>query len=326
MTSRERVLTALRHQPTDHSPFFLGAPTREVLDRLSAHFNVSNNEALLTAIGDDFRWTKHFSWNGPEPNNVFAIPRADVLDCQTVADVDRLPWPDPALVDVSGIREHCLSVPGYSIMGGSWAPFFHQMGDVFGQEEYFIRMHTEPDVIEAATDHMVKFHLAANEKVFRAAGDLMDFFFFGNDLGTQRGPFISPECFRRFVLPGFKRLADQARSFGLHPWLHCCGSVYEFIPDLIDIGIEALHPMQISAANMSPEKLAKDFKGKIMFVGGIDVHQLLRTGTTEEVREAVRRNRRALGPGYVVSPSHEAILPDVKDENLLAMVDEAKRG
>ena len=325
MTSRERALKALRHEKTDHAPLFIGGPKPEVMERLRRHFGVEDNDALLRAIGDDFRWTKMFTWHGVNPNNAFEMPGVNPAACETVADVDRLPWPDPALVDVSGIREHCLSVPGYAIMGGGWAPFFHDMGGLFGQEEYFVRMYTNPAVVEAATQHMVDFWLAANEKVFAAAGDLMDFSFFGNDLGTQRGPFISRECFRRFVLPGFKQLTEQAHSHGLHVWLHSCGSVHEFIGDLIDIGIEGLHPMQISAARMSPEELAKDFKGKIMFIGGIDVHQLLRTGTPEQVREAVRRNRRALGPGYVVSPSHEAVLPDVKDENLIAMFDEAKQ-
>jgi len=163
-----------------------------------------------------------------------------------------------------------------------------------------------------------------NERIFEAAADLMDFFFFGNDFGTQRGLFVSPEQWRRFVLPGVKRLVDQAHSYGLEVWLHSCGSIRAIIPDLIDVGIDALHPLQVSAAGMSAEELGREYGGKLMFIGGIDVHDLLRSGTPDDVRAAVRHNWKHLGPSYAVSPSHESILPDVPTENIVAMIGEAK--
>lgn len=326
MTSKERVLSALAHQTPDRTPLWHGVPQAEVLQNLYQHYGVQGEEALLRTIGDDFRWVGGYAWKDPaRPKWQFEMPGATPAACETVADVEALPWPDPAFVDVSGLRQRCQAVADCAIMGGSWAPFFHEIGWLLGQEEYFVKMHTHPAVIEAMTERMIDFHIAANEKVFREAGDLIDFYFFGNDLGTQLGPFISPECFRQFILPGFKRLTDHAKSHGLHVWLHCCGSCRRFIGDFIDIGIEALHPVQVSAAGMSPAELGRHFGGKIMFVGGIDVHQLLRLGTPDEVRAAVRENKKHLCPGYAVSPSHEAVLPDVKIENLVAMFDEAKK-
>jgi len=228
-------------------------------------------------------------------------------------------------VDAAALRQHCESVGDCAVMGGSWAPYFHEVGDLIGQENYFIKMHTHPAVVEAVTEHVLDFHVAVNERVFRAAGDLIDFYFFGNDFGTQRGLFISRRHWRQFVLPGIRRLVEQAHRYGLSVLLHSCGSVREIIGDLIDAGVEALHPVQVSAAGMTAEELGREFGDKLMFVGGIDVHELLRRGTAEQVREAVRHNKRHLCPGYAVSPSHEAVLPDVPIENLVAMFDEAKR-
>jgi uroporphyrinogen decarboxylase len=327
VTSKERVLAALKHKQPDHTPLWHGVPKKEVMDGLFQHYQVRDEEALLRAIGDDFRWAAECGWRHPERSDPwpFKMAGANPAACETVAQVDALPWPDPKYVHVSGVRERCQKVSDCAIMGGSWAPFFHEIGWIMGQEEYLVKMYTHPAVVEAFTEHVVDFHLAANERVFQVAGDLMDFYFFGNDFGTQRGLLISVEHFRRFVLPGVRRLAEQAHSYGLHVWLHSCGSVRAIIPDLIDVGVEALHPVQVSAAGMSAEELGREFRGKLMFIGGIDVHHLLREGTPEEVRQAVRHNKRHLCPGYAVSPSHEAVLPDVPIPNLVAMFDEAKK-
>lgn len=328
MTSRERVLAALQGEETDHCPFWIGYPTEEVRRRLCAHFGLPDGaEEIVEATGSDFRGGGYASYQAPDGREPLNLGPSHPGACETVAEVEALPWPDPDYikVDVAATREHCARVADYAIMGGSWACFFHELGWTMGQEEYLVKMHTHPAVVEAFTERIVDFHCAMNERIFSAAADLMDFFFFGNDFGTQRGLFISPELWRHFVLPGVRRLVDQARSFGLRSWLHSCGSIRAIIPDLIDIGIDAIHPVQVSAAGMSAEELGREFGGQIMFIGGIDVHQLLRRGTPEQVRAAVRHCRRHLGPSYAVSPSHESILPDVPTENLVAMIEEAAK-
>ena len=341
MTSKERVLGALRGEPVDHTPFWIGYPTEEVRKRLCEHFGVPDDgEDLIRATRSDFWGGGYASYEAPDGRDAFnlspAFSRApaepdascpaEPSACETAAQVDALPWPDPACIkiDVEATRAYCKKISDHAVMGGSWACFFHELGWIMGQEEYFVKMHTHPAVVDAFTEHIVDYHCAVNERIFEAAADLMDFFFFGNDFGTQRGLFVSPEHWRRFLLPSVRRLVDQARSYGLHVWLHSCGSVREIIPDLIEAGIDALHPVQVSAAGMSAEELGTEFGGKIMFIGGIDVHQLLRKGTPEQVRKAVRRCKTHLGPSYAVSPSHEAILPDVPTENLVAMMDEAR--
>ena len=105
--------------------------------------------------------------------------------------------------------------------------------------------------------------------------------------------------------------------------LHSCGSIERSIPRLIDAGVDALHPIQALAANMDAETLSRKYNGKIVFVGGVDTQHLLPFGTPQEVRDEVRRLRDLFGENYVVSPSHESILPGVSPDNLRAMAEAA---
>ncbi|MDP7448979.1 MAG: uroporphyrinogen decarboxylase family protein, partial [Candidatus Latescibacteria bacterium] len=166
---------------------------------------------------------------------------------------------------------------------------------------------------------VVDFHLEANRRFFAVAGDLVDAYFFGNDFGTQRGLLISREMMAEFVFPYFRQLTSLAHESGYHVILHSCGSIHEVIPDLIDMGVDALHPLQARAANMEAERLAGDFSGALAFVGGIDTQDLLVNGQPEDVAADVRRVKALLGPRLIVSPSHEAVLPNVSPQNLLAM-------
>ena len=187
-------------------------------------------------------------------------------------------------------------------------------------ENYFIKMYTHPDVVRAVTRHVVDFYLEGNRRFFEVAGDLMDGFFFGNDFGTQLNLLISPEHFEDFVFPYFRELTELGHEYGYQVILHSCGSIYKVIPKLIDMGVDALHPLQAKAADMDAETLSKEFKGKIAFMGGIDTQDLLVNGTPEQVEADVRRVKELLGPSLIVSPSHEAVLPNVPPENIEAMV------
>ncbi|MFA7334799.1 MAG: uroporphyrinogen decarboxylase family protein, partial [Kiritimatiellia bacterium] len=118
--------------------------------------------------------------------------------------------------------------------------------------------------------------------------------------------------------PYFRQLTDLGHRHGLPVVLHSCGAIKRVIPDLIELGVNALHPLQAKADNMSAESLA-EFKGKIAFIGGIDTQDLLVNGTPEEVKADVRRVKKLLGPCFVVSPSHETLLPNVPPRNVAAM-------
>ena len=145
-----------------------------------------------------------------------------------------------------------------------------------------------------------------------------------DDSGTQRGEFIRPELWAEMLKPHYKRLCDWIHANT--PWkvfLHSCGSIHPVIGRLIAAGVDCLHPLQAKARDMDAETLAKDFKGRIAFMGGIDAQDLMTNGTPEQIRSDVHRVKQLLGPNLIVSPSHEAILPNVPPENVEALAQAA---
>jgi len=190
-------------------------------------------------------------------------------------------------------------------------------------EAYLLKMYTHPEVVDAVTARVCGFYLEANDRFFASAGDLVDGFFFGNDFGTQLDLMLSPRLFDRFVLPWFRRFTEQGHRHGYQVLLHSCGSIHRVIGRLIEAGVDCLHPLQAKARNMDAETLARDFKGKIAFLGGIDTQRVLNQGTPAEVKAEVRRIKSVLGPHLIVSPSHEALLPDVPPRNVAAMAEAA---
>ena len=148
-----------------------------------------------------------------------------------------------------------------------------------------------------------------------------------DDAGTQNGEFLSPDLFTEMIKPHYKRLCEWVHTHtNWKTYLHSCGSIYRYIPEWIDAGIDILNPVQISAANMEPECLMKEFKGKIVFWGGgCDTQKVLPLGTTKEIREHVRRNIEIFssGPGGFVFTQVHNIQQDVPVENIEAMLEAA---
>jgi uroporphyrinogen decarboxylase len=240
--------------------------------------------------------------------------------------VEAFDWPDPDYLDFTDVLAQVARARahGFYVLSGMWSPFFHVVADFFGMENYFVKMYTDPAVVDAVTAHVVDFYLAANVRYFEQVGAQMDAFFFGNDFGSQLDMLISPKLFERFVLPSFVKFTEQGKSYGYKVVLHSCGAIERTIPALIDAGVDGLHPLQALAKGMDAETLARKYKGELVFIGGVDTQQLLPFGTPEEVRAEVQRLKGILGPQFVVSPSHEALLPNVSVENLVAMAEAAK--
>jgi uroporphyrinogen decarboxylase len=336
MNGRERM-EAIFAGGADRSGFWHGNPHDDTTKIYYPHFGVEDDMALSVALGDDFVWIMaDQGWSHPEGRPMFDVlggrTRTSLnqdgvfAETTSVAEVEACDWPDPEGLDFSGVlaqveraRSH-----GFYVLSGMWSPFFHVVADFFGMENYFVKMYTDPAVVDAVTEHVVGFYLAANERYFAQVRDRMDAFFFGNDFGSQLDLLISPKLFRRFVLPHFARFTEQAKSHGYRVVLHSCGAIERTIPALIDAGIDGLHPLQALAKGMEAETLARKYGDDLVFIGGVDTQQLLPFGTPEQVRTEVRRLREVFGPRYVVSPSHEALLPNVSVENLLAMAEAAR--
>jgi uroporphyrinogen decarboxylase len=246
-------------------------------------------------------------------------------ETEDIAKIEAFHWPETKYIDFTDtLKEIDKTIAaGQAVLSGAWSCFFHIACDFFGMENYFVKMHTDPAVVDAVTRHVVDFYLEINEKLFDLAGNKIDAFFFGNDFGSQLDLLISPGHFDRFVMPYFREFTDQAHRRGYKVVLHSCGSIDRVIPRLIDAGVEVLHPIQAMAKNMDAESLAKKYNGKIVFLGGVDTQRILPFGTPDDVRNEVKRLKNLFGPNYIVSPSHESILPNVPPENIAAMAEAA---
>ncbi|MGB9618926.1 MAG: uroporphyrinogen decarboxylase family protein [Armatimonadota bacterium] len=332
MTSRERVKTIFAGGQPDRCGFWLGMPHPDTWPIYLKHFGFSTEQQLRRHLGDDLVWLPcdWLSYKHPEGKPLFNAVRIGIsegavpvfADCEDPAEVDAWDgWPSPDYLDFTEVLDQLRNAGDVYRASGMWSCFFHIVADHFGMENYFVKMFTHPDVVDAVTRHVCEFYLEANRRFFKLAGPEMDAFFFGNDLGTQLDLIIGPNEIDRFVMPYTRKLVEQAHAYGYQVMHHCCGSIHRIIDRFIEIGIDALHPLQARARGMDAESLAQRFKGRIAFVGGIDTQELLVHGTPEQVKAEVRRVMGVLGPNLVVSPSHEALLPNVPPENVLAMAE-----
>ncbi|MBT5055899.1 MAG: hypothetical protein HOM68_05105 [Gemmatimonadetes bacterium] len=327
MNHRQRLQAIIAGEPADRCGFWLGNPHADTWPILEGHFGTDDHEQILQQFDDDMRWIRPGAYHHPEARPMFDFQRKGrelaaggvFADCDSVDEVDAFDWPNPDYLDFTDTISSLQTAGDVYRPSGFWCPFFHYVADFFGMENYFVKMYTHADVVHAVTRHVVDFHLEANRRFFAVAGDLIDAYFFGNDFGTQRGLLISRQMMADFVFPYFRQLTGLAHESGYRVILHSCGSIYDVIPDLIDMGVDALHPLQARAANMEAERLAVDFGGELAFVGGIDTQDLLVNGKPDDIAADVKRVKRLLGPRLIISPSHEAVLPNVSPLNLLAM-------
>ena len=331
MNSRERIRTIIAGEAADRCGFWLGNPHPDTWPLYHDYFGTSTEEELRYKLGDDYRWVQAGAYRHPEGKAPFEIPDKTAhgtpgpfADCDDPEALDRLyEWPDPDYLDFTEAIEALRHAGDHYRASGFWAPFYHHVMDLFGMESYMMNMYLNPELVHAVTDRVCTFFHEANERFFDAAGDLMDGYFFGNDFGTQRDLICGPAQFDEFVMPWFRKFTEQAQARNYQVILHSCGCVYKVIDRLIDAGVNCLHPLQALAANMDAETLERDFKGRIAFLGGIDTQDLLVNGTPEEVKADVRRVKKHLGPCLIISPSHEALLPNVSPENVQAMAEAA---
>jgi len=124
---------------------------------------------------------------------------------------------------------------------------------------------------------------------------------------------------REFVFPGTKKLIDQAKSYGLTVMHHSCGSIFPIIQDLAQLGADIIHPIQALASEMDAPNLKIHFEGKVAFCGGVDAQNLLVNGNSAEVAKKVTELKELFPTGLIISPSHEAILPDISPANIEAI-------
>lgn len=239
-------------------------------------------------------------------------------------------WPDPSDPGIyEGLKERAeslrkksdcaivLDLPnGIMLQGWFVRGFAEWLTDLYMNREFACRL------MDIITDIWTKIV----ERALEIVGKNIDIVAMADDLGMQEGTFVSPQVYREMLKPRHRRMVDAIKSRSdAKIFLHSCGSVYAIIEDLIEIGIDVLNPVQVSARNMDAAKLKKEFGGRLAFWGAIDTQRVLPFGTPEEVRAEVRRviDCMAKGGGYVVASVHN-LQREVPPENIIAMFDEAR--
>jgi uroporphyrinogen decarboxylase len=195
---------------------------------------------------------------------------------------------------------------------------------LYRNDTFLMLLAGEPERAHRFLDKVVESHLAGLERFLGAVGANIDIILFGDDLGMQRGPQISPAMYREFFKPRHQLLWRRAKELApVKVLLHCCGGVRELLPDLIDAGLDAINPVQISCRGMDAAGLKRDFGRYLTFWGGgCDTREVLSQSTPAQVREHVKHQLdiwRA-GGGFVFQQVHN-ILADVPPANIAAMLE-----
>ncbi len=269
-------------------------------------------------------------WSMPDDQRLYMdishhpLARAGIEECRAY------PFPDAAdpsrFATVRSRAERLHNDTTYAICTGIGGVIYESCWYLRGLERWFMDMIENPALCEVLLDRMLEYWKTFYTGFLAQVGDLIDVVMIGDDLTGQTGPLFSPRFYRSVVKPRQSELIRHIKSLtGAHVWYHTCGDCRIYIPDLIEIGVDALNPVQISATGMDPAQLKENFGGQIVFWGGgIDTQRVLPFATPERVREEVRRNLEAFKPGagYVFNNVHN-IQTGVPAENILAMFDAA---
>lgn len=206
-----------------------------------------------------------------------------------------------------------------------WRLHYLQAGQLMrGYEQFFIDLMIDKPLAHALLERLHKAYLARIDAFLSAFADSIDVVFLTDDLGTQQSGLLSPELYREMVFPYTSELVGRIKRAGKPVCMHSCGAVADFIPMLIEMGVDALNPVQVSAKDMNPADLVKKFGDKIAFWGGgCDTQHALNSKDPSVVREDVRLRLKEFGPeaALVFTQVHN-IQYDVPPENILALHDE----
>jgi uroporphyrinogen decarboxylase len=246
---------------------------------------------------------------------------------QQVTSVEALkdyPWPQPEWWDFGPLPGLLSSLDPE----GRYA-WRYRIGSVFetawqlrGMTEFLSDLATDPAIPLYIMDRLAEVHAENLRRALAAAGDRIDVVYFYDDVATQNSLMISRLMWRRLVRPRHAQIIEPALAAGKQVMYHCDGAIYPLIPELLELGVNILNPIQPDARGMDPERLKAEFGDRLAFHGGIDIVKTLPRGTPQEVAAEVRDRIRVLGEGggYILCSSHH-IQADTPLANVFAMYD-----
>jgi uroporphyrinogen decarboxylase len=303
------VIPVFSNPPAGYQPVFLRAPDGSI------------------SFNDEFGATLR-----KPPSSYYYDWQAFPLPNPSLDSLEKMPWPDatdPARYQ--GLRARVMELRASSdkaLFG--IAPcghdLFNQLLRVCGMETGLIELISDPDFAEAFLERLTQTICTAQELYLSEVGDLIDIHFTADDLSGQARPLIAPALYRRLIKPRWARIIQTIKKHTRAKiFYHSCGALNEFIPDLIEIGVDIINPVQVSAAGMDTAALKKKYGKNLTFWGGgCDTQTVLSRGTPQDVRDEVRRRIADLAPGggFIFNPVHN-IQPLVPVRNIVAMFDAA---
>ncbi len=347
MNSKERVLTAFARQVPDRVPVGYIGFNAAIGSKLKQHFGT---EDLNSALGSDFRrigapykglrlheeiegmnissewgirtrWIEHESGGYGE---VCECPLKDAL----LEQVNKWPMPNPDDYDYSVITPFCKKMEDYCVVCGcpSWPDVINGTSSLRTMEQVLIDLISDEEAGLRLIERRCDILLGIAERTLESAKGGIDLLWLGEDLGSQRGPLISLELFRRHIRPQIPKFVDLAASFNIPAMIHSCGSSSWAFDDFIQMGIKVVDTLQPEAVDMSPSSLKERYGGKLVFHGCISTAGVLAYGTPDDVTRNVQETLEIMKPGggYVLAPTH-SIQDNTSVENVIAMFEAAKK-
>lgn len=312
---------------------------------------VAVHEPILQALDIDFRYV---SPGGPDNNaeipvgddgyrDQWGIVRRKPPGCLyydpvqpplggqiTIHDIVHYPWPDPYDPGYTrGLRDRLLAYrqhTDFAVVLRLHVPFVQTAQLLRGFEDWFLDLAMNQKLAAALFDAIVERTSALAEEILKVGGDLAEVVAFSDDLGFQNGPMFSPALYRQLFKPRHKKYLDSVRKHTKACILfHSCGSVYQLLNDFIELGVDAINPVQVAAKDMDSAILGPEFGTRLSFWGGIDTQQVLPYGTTDEVKAEVKQRLKDFAPGggYVLNAVHN-LQPGVPVENIIALYEAGK--
>jgi len=251
-------------------------------------------------------------------------------NAKTVEDVEKYPWPDPKkFLVLDGLKDkarYLYENTDFAIGGSIGGGIIYELSWYLrGFTELLLDLQINKDFIHALYSKIAEIRKETMDLFLGEVGDYLDIFQIGDDLAFQDTVLMRPDLYREMIKPYHAEVIEFIKErTKAKIYYHSCGAVKPMLGDLIEVGVDAINPVQVSAKNMNPRELKRAYGDNITFWGGIDTQNLLPNGTTDEVRAAVRYTIDELAPGggYVLAGVHN-LQPDIPPENIVAMYEEA---
>ncbi|OYT30793.1 MAG: uroporphyrinogen-III decarboxylase-like protein [Thermofilum sp. ex4484_79] len=337
LTPRQRWLAIFRREKVDRIPMDYWA-TSEVTEKLMKYLKCKNEMELYEKLHIDKAFSVSPKYIGPP------LPKdTDIYGCRyrpvkysagiywecvyhplakytSVKEIEEnYEWPTVDMFDYTVVREQLKGKEKYPISGGGSEPFLVYK-HLRGETQAYIDLIKYPEIVDYCLDKLFDFCYENTRRIYKEAAGRILFSYVAEDLGSQTDLLYSPKQIRRFLLPRMKRMIDLAHQHGVYVFHHDDGAIRKILPDLVNLGIDILNPVQWRCKGMDRKELKKEFGDKIVFHGAMDNQYTLPFGTVEEVKEEVIYNIKVLGEGggYILAPCHN-IQPITPIKNILVM-------